>query len=248
VNIRLNKALAQAGVCSRRQADEFIRAGRVSVNGVAPDGLGLSVDPEKDEIRLDGRSIVLAQAKPQAYYLLHKPPGVVTTAKDPQGRTTVLTLMGQAAISHRLFPVGRLDYNSEGLIILTTDGELANRLMHPRWHLPKVYRVLVRGAVTAQALDTMRQGMTLSDGQKLAPLKVCVMQRLNGQENILEMELIQGLNRQIRRMCQDLGLVILKLKRIRQGPLALGDLPPGRHRALTQAEVKALRAAVGLAG
>jgi len=243
-SIRLNKALAQAGVCSRRAADDLIRAGRVTVNGVAAD-LGTPVAPS-DDVRLDGASIRMAsEAEPQLFFMLNKPIQVVTTARDPEGRTTVLDLMGQAANGRRLFPVGRLDFFSEGLLILTTDGELANRLMHPRWHLPKLYRLTVREDVSDAALAAMRAGMTLAEGEKLAPVKARIVAR-DIRSTTLEMELIQGVNRQIRRMCRDLGLTILRLWRVQQGPLLLGDLPGGKYRPLTAGEVAALKKAVGL--
>ena len=243
--VRLNKALASAGVCSRRAADDLIRSGRVTVNGKHPEGMGQAVDPAVDEIRLDGKLVTAPDTADQAYFILHKPPGVVTTASDPEGRQTVLDLMRESAPGLRLFPVGRLDYFSEGLLILTTDGELANRLMHPRWHMPKTYKLVVRGQVTEEILNAMRAGMTLSEGDKLAPVKVRIGERLEDRV-ALEMELVQGINRQIRRMCRDLGLTVLRLVRINQGPLALGSLAAGKCRPLTSAEVGTLKAAVGL--
>ncbi|WP_235731691.1 pseudouridine synthase [Fundidesulfovibrio putealis] len=243
--MRLNKALAQAGVCSRRAADDLIRSGRVFVNG-NPADLGTPVRLGVDDIRVDGKPLGgPAAGSPQLYYILNKPIEVVTTVKDPEGRRTVLDLMGEVGRRRRLFPVGRLDYFSEGLLILTTDGELANRLMHPRWHMPKLYRVAVRGDVSERALGTMRSGMTLAEGERLAPVKVQVVQK-DERATVLEMELVQGVNRQIRRMCRDLGLIILQLVRVSQGPLALADLPTGRSRPLTPDEVAALKKAVGL--
>lgn len=242
--IRLNKALAQAGVCSRRAADDLIRAGRVSVNGIRAD-LGTAVRPESDDIRVDGRPIRPVTGDENLVFMLNKPVQVVTTARDPQGRPTVLDLMGKAAGPRRLFPVGRLDYFSEGLIILTTDGELANRLMHPRWHLPKLYRVVVREEVSEEALAAMRSGMKLAEGEELAPVKAQIVDK-DARSTTLELELIQGVNRQIRRMCRDLGLTILKLSRTRLGPLSIDDLPPGKYRPLCPDEVVSLRKAVGL--
>ena len=242
--IRLNKALAQAGVCSRRAADEMIRTGRVSVNGSQAD-LGTVVIPDSDDIRVDGRPLRPVGGEENLIFMLNKPVQVVTTARDPQGRPTVMDLLGKAASRRRLFPVGRLDYFSEGLMLLTTDGELANRLMHPRWHLPKLYRVAVREEVSREALEAMRSGMKLSEGEVLAPVKAAIAIR-DARSTTLELELIQGVNRQIRRMCRDLGLTILKLSRIRVGPLALGDLKPGEFRPLHADEAAALRKAVGL--
>ncbi len=243
--LRLNKALAGAGVCSRRGADELIRAGRVTLNGRVA-GLGDAVAPG-DDLRLDGKPVSLAaQAEDHLYFMLNKPVEVVTTARDPQGRRTVLDLMGEAARGRRLFPVGRLDYFSQGLLILTTDGEMANRLMHPSWHQPKRYRVTLREFPSAQALAAMEKGMTLAEGERLAPVRTRVASRTQGGGCVLEMELVQGVNRQIRRMCRDLGLTILKLERVSQGPLALGELKTGASRPLTAQEVAQLKASVGL--
>lgn len=243
--VRLNKFLAQAGVCSRRAADEFIASGRVSVNG-SPAGLGTAVIPGRDDVRVDGKPVgAPASGESHLYFILNKPVQVVTTASDPQGRPTVLDLMKSKAAGRRLFPVGRLDYFSEGLLILTTDGELANRLMHPRWHLPKRYRVTVRGEAQDAVVEPMRQGMTLAEGEKLAPVKARVA-RADTRASVIEMELVQGVNRQIRRMCRDLGLTVLKLERLGQGPLSLGRLAKGESRPLTADEIAALRSAVGL--
>ncbi|MBI4804697.1 MAG: rRNA pseudouridine synthase [Desulfovibrio sp.] len=242
--MRLNKALAQAGVCSRRGADDLIRSGRVTVNG-QPADLGTQVHPGQDDIRVDNKPIASPASDTDLYYVLNKPVETVTTVKDPEGRRTVLEILGEEALRRRIFPVGRLDYFSEGLLILTTDGELANRLMHPRWHLPKLYWVTLRGEVQENALTQMRSGMTLAEGERLAPVKARIVGK-DPRGTVLEMELIQGVNRQIRRMCRDLGLTILKLVRISQGPLKLGKLPVGKYRPLLPEEVAALRAAVDL--
>lgn len=246
VTMRLNKALAQAGVCSRRAADTLIASGRVTVNGNQPDGMGMAVDPARDDIRLDGKPVLAQNIDAPLYYLLNKPPAVVTTVNDPEGRQTVMDLMGAAGKRGRLFPVGRLDYFSEGLLLLTTDGELANRLMHPSWHLTKVYEVTVRGMPSVQALNAMQSGMTLAEGERLAPIPVRVAGKAGEDGIVLEMKLIQGINRQIRRMCRDLGLTILRLVRISQGPIHLGEVPRGKYRPLTSQEVQELKAAVGL--
>ncbi len=214
--VRLNKALADAGVCSRRRADELVFAGRVRVNGTVADSPALRVVP----------------------------------GDDPEGRETVLDLVPDPWRRRRLFPVGRLDYFSEGLILLSDDGELAHRLTHPRWHLSKVYHVLVRpedgeDSVPA-ALSLMRRGMTLAEGEKLAPVEVRVLPSKSSRGILLEMVLHQGLNRQIRRMCRDVGFTVLRLRRVKEGPLELGSLAPGRVRPLSDLEVAALRRAVGL--
>jgi 23S rRNA pseudouridine2605 synthase len=178
--------------------------------------------------------------------LLHKPPMVVTTAKDPQKRQTVLDLLPDKTNAARLFPVGRLDYFSEGLLLLTDDGDLAYRLTHPKWHLPKTYRVLVRGELTPDKLALMRQGMTLAEGDAIAPVGLKTDPPRPDGNTWLTLVLIQGLNRQIRRMCRDLDLTVLRIIRIAQGPIELTDLPKGACRELTPGELATLRAAVGL--
>ncbi len=258
--VRINKALADAGVCSRRRADELVAAGRVKVNGEVVSSPGLQVVPGADTLEVDGKPIRAAAQAP-CYLLLHKPVRVVSTAYDPEGRTTVLDLVPAQWKSRRLYPAGRLDFFSEGLVLITDDGELTNRVVHPRHHMPRVYRVLVRDRVSDRALDAMRRGMTLAEGEKLAPVEVRVlpgnMHDLSGRSRdadaptgqrgtLLEMTLHQGLNRQIRRMCRDLGLTILRLVRVAQGPLRLGVMRPGEVRELTSAEVAALKKAVDM--
>lgn len=248
--MRLNKALAMAGVCSRRRADELVFAGNVAVNGITASSPGMQVNPGEDIITVYGRPVAFLpqgqESIKHSYYLLHKPVEVVTTANDPQGRRTVFDILPEAIRKRRIFPVGRLDYFSEGLLLLTSDGDLTYRLTHPKYHLPKVYEILVRGEVTQSKLEIMRMGMTLSEGEKLAPVGLKVLSRKALGKTLLEMTLVQGINRQIRRMCRDLELTVLKLKRTQEGPLTLGDLPVGQVRALTPAEIKALLKAVGL--
>lgn len=254
--IRLNKALADAGLCSRRKADEYIFAKEVTVNGLVAESPGVRVVPGRDTVRFRGKPVLLRNAgateHEPCWLMLHKPVEVVATAQDPEGRRTVLDFVPEAWRDRRLYPVGRLDYFSEGLLLLTDEGELAHRLMHPRWHLPRVYEVRVRperigGEEPAleAALNAMRRGMTLEEGEKLAPVDVRVAPD-RGPGILLEMTLRQGLNRQIRRMCRDLNLTILRLKRTRQGPLELGSLAVGTARALSGQELAALRKAVGL--
>jgi len=245
--LRINKALADAGVCSRRAADELVAAGAVTVNGQTVTSPGLRIDPATDVVELRGQRVAVPVpgARAHTLVLLNKPTGVVTTASDPQGRTTVLDLLGEAFGPARLYPVGRLDYFSQGLLLLTDHGELANRLTHPRWHLPKVYEVLVRGTVPPATLALFSRGMTLADGQALAPAPTRVL-GVASRATSLEMTLTQGVNRQIRRMCEQAGLTILRLTRVALGPLRLGDLPEGQARALTPDEAAALLRAVGL--
>lgn len=246
--VRLNKAIAGAGLCSRRQADELIQMGVVRVNGEVVDTPGARVVPGRDSIEVQGRPLALEAAPASfTYVMLHKPVQVVSTARDPQGRTTVLDILPSEFRGGRLYPVGRLDYFSEGLLILTDDGELTNRLTHPRYHLPKVYLLKVRGHVTDALLAPMREGMTLAEGERLAPVETRLLQA-DRQASLIEMTLHQGVNRQIRRMCRDLGLTVLLLRRTSQGPLELGELPRGKARRLTPHEVSVLRRAAGLGG
>lgn len=258
--VRLNKALADAGLCSRRKADALVFSGAVKVNGQRADSPGLRVCPGRDRIEVNGRPVSLRRAgdgrSGRCWLMLHKPAGVVATARDPEGRRTVLDLVPPPWNERRLYPVGRLDFFSEGLLLITDDGQLAHRLSHPRWHLPRVYDVRVRpesGAVALpRALEIMRGGMTLAEGERLAPVQVEVWDAADkarpgrGSDLVLRLTLHQGLNRQIRRMCRDLGLTVLRLRRVAQGPLRLGDLPAGRIRPLRGDELAALRRAVGL--
>ncbi len=259
MTMRINKFLAECGVSSRRGADELITQGRVTLNGIVVEGPGAQVDPQSDRVSVDGKPVTPLREIVQGAdvtLMLHKPVQVVTTARDPQGRQTVFDILPEQYRRLRLLHVGRLDYYSEGLLLLTTDGSLCNRLIHPRWHLPKVYHVLVRGEVKDACLKAMRAGMTLAEGEQLAPVQVEVLKtppaHAKGEPGAaqpgtwLAMTLLQGLNRQIRRMCRDCGLTVLRLIRVSQGRLVLGDLPRGKVRELTEAEVLALRKAVGL--
>ena len=239
--IRLNKAIAATGLCSRRKADELILAGRVSVDGKPEPNPGRQVLPF-ESIAVDGRMLSAPQS--YTYLMLNKPVHVVCTVSDPEGRPTVLDCLAPEYKALRLYPVGRLDYFSEGLLLLTNDGQLAQRLTHPRHHQPKTYEVLVRGTAPEGALKIMRRGMHLAEGEDIMPVEVTAQQV--GGNTQLQMVLRQGLNRQIRRMCRDLGLTILRLCRVAQGSLRLGDLASGKARPLTDAEVARLRESAGL--
>ncbi len=251
--IRINKLLASLGLCSRRQADEMIEAGRVRVNGEPLASPGARIVPGRDRVEVDGRELDLGpQAVPGSaragrftYILLHKPIEVVSTVRDPQGRKTVLDILPPEMREKRIYPVGRLDYFSEGLLLLTDDGELANRLTHPSWDHARVYLVRVRGHVSEKSLAAMANGMNLAEGEKLAPVEARILES-DRRSTLLELTLHQGINRQIRRMCRDLGLTILMLRRIQHGPLFLGELSKGKARSLTPSEARALRASVGL--
>lgn len=244
--MRINKYLAEAGVCSRRGADELIKSGVVRINGAVA-GMGTQVG-DADSVTVRGRPVETREAAP-CHILLHKPVGVVSTASDPEGRPTVLDILPDSLKKdgnrpRRLYPAGRLDFFSEGLLLITDDGPLTNALTHPRRHIPRTYEVTVREAPTEAALKTMRQGMTLAEGERLAPVEVRTRRVSKG--TVLEMVLHQGVNRQVRRMCRDLNMTVLSLRRVAMGPLLLGDLPSGKARLLTPAELDALRRAVGL--
>lgn len=236
--VRLHKVIAQAGVASRRKAEGLIAAGRVRVNGHTVTTLGTMVDPQTDAIVVDGRP-VRALVNLQ-YLLLNKPKGYVSTCEDDQGRPTVLDLIKRPTA--RLFPVGRLDVNSEGVLLLTNDGVLANQLLHPRYQVPRVYMVKVQGVVPHQALIKMRQGLVLEDGKTL-PAGVEMMRRVET-NCTLRMTLYEGRFRQIHRMLEHCGPYRVKwLQRVAMGPLELGDLPRGRSRRLETFEVKRLQQA-----
>ncbi|QJB57738.1 pseudouridine synthase [Pseudodesulfovibrio sp. zrk46] len=243
--IRLNKFIAQCGISSRRGADELVFSGKVTINGTVADSPGIKVNPANDVVKVNGRPAKLPGGKGDITLLLHKPIEIVTTAKDPQGRKTVLDMLPSKIKEMRPFPVGRLDFFSEGLLLLTTDGDLCYRLTHPKYHLAKVYAVTIRGTVPERVIKSMRIGMTLEDGTILAPVTVEAKKPIAGTQ-VLEMTLIQGVNRQIRRMCAENGLTILRLKRIKQGPIDLGKLKRGEWRELSKRELASLKKAVKL--
>ncbi|MDR2744081.1 MAG: rRNA pseudouridine synthase [Desulfovibrio sp.] len=235
--MRLNKAVAATGFCSRRKADALILAGRVQVNGRLEQNPARSVVLPDDTLHVNGR--VLHRAKKYVYVLLNKPVHVVSTVHDPQGRRTVVDCLPDHLRTRGLHPVGRLDYFSEGLLLLTNDGDLGYRLTHPSCHQKKKYEIVVRGQVDAAALRAMRTGMTLSEGDKVMPVEVKASMGKTG-NTILTLTLRQGINRQIRRMCRDLNLTILRLIRVSQGIMTLGDLPAGHTRILETGEIERL--------
>lgn len=232
--VRLQKFLADAGVASRREGERLIQGGRVEVNGRVVTTLGVRVEPEHDRVRVDGRPVRPVGRK--AYYLLNKPKGMITSSSDPEGRPTVVDLL--QGVRERVFPVGRLDWNSEGLLILTNDGDLTYRLTHPANHVPKVYRVKVRGSLEEQDVKALRRGMVL-DGRRTLPARV---ERISAQVNSwLEVTLYEGRKNQIRKMLERLGHRVQKLKRIAIGPIRDRALKPGEWRRLTPDEVRRLR-------
>jgi len=233
--IRLQKYLAERGIASRRGAEELVRAGRVTVNGRKAT-IGMSVDPQDDLVAVDGQNLEQQRDRP-AYLLLHKPRGYVTTMGDRHAARTVAELVADYPV--RTFPVGRLDKDSEGLLLMTNDGALANALTHPASHVPKVYRVTLRGQVSDAQRDKLSTGMEL-DGRRTQPIELRVLAE-EPDRTVLQLTLKEGRNRQIRRMCETLSLEVLRLKRIALGPLKLGLLPAGQWRELTAEEVKRLK-------
>jgi pseudouridine synthase len=238
---RLQKIIAQAGLASRRGAERLIQAGRVRVNGEVVDRLGAKADPSADRIEVDGRPVGAAQ--PFRYFALNKPYGYITSLKDPRGRPSVAHFIQGLPV--RVYPVGRLDMDSEGLLILTNDGELSRRLMHPRYHVPKIYRVKVKGRPGDRDLDRLSGGVLMVGDRPAAPAVVETI-KSNEKNTWLDMVLIEGRQRQIRRMCSQVGHPVLKLKRTGYGPIRLDDLKQGAIRPLTEDEILKLKEAAGL--
>jgi 23S rRNA pseudouridine2605 synthase len=234
---RLQKILSQAGVSSRRQAEKIMAEGRVTVNGTVISELGSKADLERDHIKVDGR--LLHAPKRLIYLALNKPNNTVTTVSDPQQRATVMELL--RGVRERVYPVGRLDYHSEGLLMLTNDGELANAIMSAATHLPKTYVVKVTGILTPDQEQQFREGVPLS-GKRTMPAG---LKLLHSAENPwYEVKLFEGRNNQIRLMFKHFGRLVEKLKRVRIGPVALGPLKPGKFRYLDDEEVQKLKRAV----
>ena len=241
--IRLNKFLSVAGIASRRAADTLITQGRVDVNGRAVTELGTKVDPERDDIRVDGRRVAKAPAR--RYLLMNKPPRVMSTRRDPQGRTTVIDLLARAGIKGYFYPVGRLDYDSEGLLLLTNDGDLAGRASHPRHDLPRTYVARVEGVPDDRDLQRLRRGVLLDD-RKTRPAEVRLLHvapNRHGPQAVLEITIREGRNRQVRRMCDAIAHPVARLRRTRFGPIADETLKPGAIRDLRPNELSALQKA-----
>jgi pseudouridine synthase len=235
--IRLNKLLASRGIASRRRCDELIAAGSVRVNGRVVRELGVRVEPDRDRIEVHGRPI--PGRGRLAYFMLHKPVGVLTTLADPEGRRTLREMLPPGP---RLFPVGRLDADTSGLLLVTNDGELAHRLMHPRYGVPKVYRARVAGSPSAHQIQRLREGVEVEPGVNSSPAEVRIRSG-DGETSVLEITVGEGRNRQVRKMCAAVGLEVRKLHRSAYGPLRLGELPRGMVRPLTPVELRRLRAA-----
>ncbi len=245
---RLQKLLSQAGVASRRLAEELIVQGRVQVNGRTVTELGTKADPDVDEIKVDGRRIKM-KTRPR-YILLHKPRGYITSRSDPQGRPTVMDLL--RGVKEYVYPVGRLDYDSEGLLLLTNDGDLAARLTHPRHEVDKVYHARVRGVPDDHVLERLQKGVTI-DGRRTAPAKARVLDppsrsgKGSADQTTIELAIHEGRQRQVRSMFDAVGHPVIRLKRVRIGPIEDRDIPPGHWRELTPQEVQRLRRTAGIA-
>ena len=231
---RLQKVLASAGLGSRRQCEELITAGRVEIDRHVVTELGTRVDPAKQEVRVDGTSLTNPKL---VYYAVNKPTGVVCTNRDPSGRPRVVDLVPTPDV--RLFTIGRLDLHSEGLILVTNDGELANRLTHPRYGVSKTYRIVVAGHPGREVLSKLRGGVHLAEG--VARAERVTTRSVQKESTHLEMVLREGKNREIRRILARLGHKVLRLTRIAVGPIRLGELPPGASRRLTREEIASLR-------
>jgi 23S rRNA pseudouridine2605 synthase len=234
---RLNKYLANLGICSRRDVKKLLKEQNVTVNGERIKESGFRFDPRSDDIRLNGKKILLPKL---VYYLLNKPKGVVSTTADEYGRKNVISLI---PTKERIYPVGRLDKDTTGLILLTNDGELTNQLIHPKYHVDKVYHLTIKGSANTAQLTAFRNGVLLEDGIT-SSAKVVVLY-IKGGVSELTVTIHEGRNRQIRRMCETVGVQLLELKRIKFGPITLGNVREGKFRELTKEEIISLKKAAG---
>lgn len=242
MKIRINKLLADLGLASRRKADQLIAEGRVSLNSRKAK-LGEKIDPETDRLRVAGKEIELSRQAAYQYWMLNKPVRVVSTTSDPEGRKTVTDLIKNATQA-RLYPIGRLDYESEGLLILSDDGELAQRLTHPKYEVEKTYQVWVNGIFQRGKLERLLYGVRLREGRaKVDDIEIIEKQ---GRDFLLKISIHEGKKREIRRICAKVGWEVTRLQRIKLGNLELGELAVGQYRPLTDLEIKELRARVGL--
>lgn len=237
---RLQKYLSRRGIASRRASEEIIAAGKVKVNGVTVVAPGTKIDPAVDKVEVDGKK--LAGPENKVYILLNKPRGYISTVSDPEGRKKVTDLLD--GVKERVYPVGRLDYDSEGLILLTNDGDLTFHLTHPRHCVPKTYRVRVKGRVQAADLNRLSAGVMLEDGMT-SPAQVSLVDERDGNA-LVEITIHEGKNRQVRRMFEKLGYLVIRLKRIRIAGLALGLLKSGQYRFLTDNEISRLKKAAAI--
>jgi 23S rRNA pseudouridine2605 synthase len=235
MQIRLNKFLSQAGVASRREADRMIEEGRVRVNNQLVEELGYKIDDEKDRVEVNGKKVT--RDKELIYLVLNKPAGYLVTCKDPFQRPTIKSLL--VDLEKRVFPIGRLDCQSEGLLLLTNDGELAYRLTHPRYKIKKIYLVKIKGELDSSDLDKLERGV-LIDGKKTAPAKVALLAS-SPKKSLLKIAIHEGKKREVRKMCEVIGHEVLELKRIAFAGLKLNKLGPGKWRYLTHREIAKLK-------
>ncbi len=233
--IRIQKALSDCGYTSRRNAEELVRQGRIKINGRKAE-IGAAVNPNRDVITVDGERVYTGGKKTRVYIALNKPRGYVTSLKDELGRKTVDELVSD--VGTRIYPVGRLDKNSEGLLIMTNDGEFANFMMHPKYKVEKVYRVTVKNSVSDEQVTELASGVVIDD-RRTEPCEVVVLEKAN-ERSVMQITLREGRNRQIRKMCESVGLTVSRLKRISVGPVRLGVLQPGEYRYLTAREIELL--------
>lgn len=240
MQIRLNKFLAQAGVASRREVDKMIAGGKIKVNGRVIQVLGYKIDDEKDRVEVEGKKIEREEG--QVYLMINKPPGYLVTLKDRFQRPTIKQLL--PSLGKRIFPVGRLDYDSEGLLLLVNDGELAYRLTHPRFKVGKVYLVKVKGDLDPSKLSRLEKGIYL-EGRKTAPAKIARLSR-SSKRNLLKVEIYEGRKREVKKMFDAVGHGVLQLKRIDFGGVRLGKLKTGKWRFLTRKEIDTLKKKVNL--
>lgn len=238
-DVRIQKVLAEQGICSRRAAEQLIREGRVKLNG-RPVTVGDKMDTLKDLLTVDGQKVYVPKKSEKYYYMMYKPRGYITTTNDERGRKTVMDLIADVPV--RVYPVGRLDKDSEGLLLLTNDGDFANLLTHPSHGVSKLYRVTVRPHATEEQIIALTDGVVLDDGSKTLPAAIHVVTD-EPERTVLEMTIREGKNRQIRRMCEAVGLDVIRLRRSALGAVKLGMLQPGQYRELTSQEVTALRTA-----
>lgn len=244
---RVHKIISRAGIASRRRAEELMREGRVTVNGQLVERPGAVADAAQDAIKVDGKLLRQPGQEGFRYLVMFKPRRMVTSLQDPEGRPTVADLLRRHRIRQRVYPVGRLDWDADGLLLLTDDGDLANLIMQPASHLPKIYRVKVKGTPTERSLDRVRRGVMLEEGWKSRPADVEVDERA-GTTTWLRVTLVEGRQNQIKRMFARIGHPVRRLRRVGLGPLNLGKLKPGDMRELSPAEVARLRSAAGLRG
>ncbi len=240
MQIRLNKFLAQAGVASRREVDKMIVGGKIKVNGRVVRTLGTKIDDEKDRVEFEDKRV--DREEEMVYLVLNKPPGYLVTLKDPFQRPTIKVLL--PSLEERIYPVGRLDYDSEGLLLLTNDGELAHRLAHPRYRVPKKYIVEVRGVPDSSKISRLEKGIAL-DGKKTAPARIARLSE-SAKKTLLRIEIHEGRKREVKRMFEAIGHRVLHLKRVGFGGLRLGKLQTGKWRFLTRREVDSLKSKVDL--